>query len=65
MGAGLTVTPLQGEDLLRTKFLFGPIFGGWTQSSNLLDGLEDAEILQFWGRCQIRIALIDVAFITS
>jgi len=36
--------------------MFRPIFGGWTQFSNLLDGLEGAENLRFQGPCEIQIA---------
>jgi len=55
-GAGAGLTPVRRKIFLRTKARFRPIFGGWTQFSNLLDGLEGAENLQFQGSRQIQIA---------
>jgi len=55
-GTGAGLTPFQRKTFLRTKPRFRPIFGGWTQFSNLLDGLEGAENLRFQGARQIQIA---------
>ena len=41
---------------MSTKLRFRPIFGGWTQFSNLLDKLESAENLRFCGPFQLQIA---------
>jgi len=53
-GAGLT--PFRRTTFLRTKPCFSPIICGWTQFSNLLDGLKGAENLRFQGPRQIQIA---------
>jgi len=54
-GTGAGLTPFRRKTFLRTKPRFSRIFGGWTQFSNLLDGLEGAENLRFQGPCEIQI----------
>ena len=55
-GTGAGLTPFRRKTFLRTKPWFRPIIRGWTQFSNLLDGLEGAENLRFQGPCEIQIA---------
>ena len=55
-GTGAGLTPFRRKTFLRTKPRFRPIIRGWTQFSNLFDGLEGAENLRFQGPRQIQIA---------
>jgi len=55
-GTGAGLTPFRRKTFLQTNPRFKHIFGGWTQFSNLLDGLEGAENLWFQGPRQIQIA---------
>ena len=54
-GTGAGLTPFWRKTFLRTKSRFRPVLGGWTQFSNLFDGLEGAENLRFQGPRQIQI----------